>query len=326
MKGHSAMTIQKSGTKLGVIGAGGVGSATAYAAAIRGSADEIVIYDIADKLAEAEALDIAHGTMFAHEAEVTGGGDIELLRDCDLIIITAGARQKPGQPRLELVDANVKIFQSMLPKVMEVAPQAILMIVTNPCDVMAVVAQKITGLPTERCFASGTVLDSSRLRWLIAQKAEVSIRSVHANVVGEHGDSEFPVWSAANIGMVPLDEWKANGELVFTEEVKAQIAEDAMRAAYKVIEGKGATNYAIGISGARIAEAILRDEHAVLNVSTQLRGKYGIEGEAAVSLPSVVSRQGVLRVLDVPMTEAEIDKLRASAKAIDDVIQGVDLS
>lgn len=311
------MALEKKNTKLGVIGAGGVGSATAYAATLRGAADEIVIYDIAGERAEAEGLDIAHGTMFAHEAEVSGSGDVEILRDADLIVVTAGARQKPGQPRLELAEANVNIFKSMLPKVMEVAPNAILMIVTNPCDVLAVVAQKITGLPTERCFASGTVLDSSRLRWLIAEKAGVSIKSVHANIVGEHGDSEFPVWSAANIGMVPLNEWtNEDGEKVFTEEVKAELAEEAMRAAYKVIEGKGSTNYAIGISATRIAEAILHGQDAVLNVATQVRGRYGIEGEAALSLPSVVSRDGVKRVLDVPMTDEEIERLRASANAI----------
>ncbi|MFW0169163.1 L-lactate dehydrogenase [Rothia sp. P4278] len=311
------MALEKKHTKLGVIGAGGVGSATAYAATLRGAADEIVIYDIAADRAVAEGLDIAHGTMFAHEAEVAGSGDIEILRDADLIIVTAGARQKPGQPRLELAEANVNIFKAMLPQVMAVAPNAILMIVTNPCDVLAVVAQKITGLPSERCFASGTVLDSSRLRWLIAQKAGVSIRSVHANIVGEHGDSEFPVWSAANIGMVPLNEWTNEaGEKVFTDQVKAELAEEAMRAAYKVIEGKGSTNYAIGISATRIAEAILQGQDAVLNVATQIRGRYGIEGEAALSLPSVVSRDGVKRVLDVPMTDDEIERLRASANAI----------
>ncbi|QRZ60762.1 L-lactate dehydrogenase [Rothia sp. ZJ932] len=311
-------------TKLGVIGAGGVGSATAYAATLRGAADEIVIYDIAGERAEAEGLDIAHGTMFASEAKVSGGGDIEILRNCDMVVVTAGARQQSGQSRLDLVDANVRIFEAMLPKVMEVAPSAILMIVTNPCDVLAVVAQKITGLPTERCFASGTVLDSSRLRWLIANKAKVSIKSVHANVVGEHGDSEFPVWSAANIGMVPLDEWTGeDGNKLFTEDVKKEIANDAMRAAYKVIEGKGSTNYAIGISAIRIVEAVLGGEDAVLNLSTQIRGKYGIEGEAAVSFPSIVNRAGVVRVLDVPMNEEEIEKLRKSAGEIQKTLESV---
>lgn len=303
-------------TKLGVIGAGGVGSATAYAAMVRGSADEIVLYDIDGKRAHAEALDIAHGAMFAHEATVTGGDDIELLRDCDMIIITAGARQKPGQPRLELAGANVAILEKLLPNVLSVAPNAIIMLVTNPCDVLTVVAQKITGLPANRVLSSGTVLDSSRLRWLIANKAGVSIKSVHANVVGEHGDSEFPVWSAANIGMVPLAEWEQDGKLVFTEEVRAELATEAMRAAYKVIEGKGSTNYAIGISGARIAEAFLGGQNAVLPVSTTIAGElYGFK-DVALSLPTIVNREGIQRVLPVPMNEAELAQLKASADAI----------
>ena len=303
-------------TKLGVIGAGGVGSATAYAAMVRGSADEIVLYDIDGKRAHAEALDIAHGAMFAHEATVTGGDDIELLRDCDMVIITAGARQKPGQPRLELAGANVAILEKLLPNILSVAPNAIIMLVTNPCDVLTIVAQKITGLPANRVLSSGTVLDSSRLRWLIANKAGVSIKSVHANVVGEHGDSEFPVWSAANIGMVPLTEWEQDGKLVFTDEVRAELANEAMRAAYKVIEGKGSTNYAIGISGARIAEAFLGGQNAVLPVSTTIAGElYGFK-DVALSLPTIVNREGIQRVLPVPMNEAEMAQLKASAEAI----------
>ncbi len=303
-------------TKLGVIGAGGVGSATAYAAMVRGSADEIVLYDIDGKRAHAEALDIAHGAMFAHEATVTGGDDIELLRDCDMIIVTAGARQKPGQPRLELAGANVAILEKLLPNVLSVAPNAIIMLVTNPCDVLTVVAQKITGLPANRVLSSGTVLDSSRLRWLIANKAGVSIKSVPANVVGEHGDSEFPVWSAANIGMVPLTEWEQDGKQLFTEEVRTELATEAMRAAYKVIEGKGSTNYAIGISGARIAEAFLGGQNAVLPVSTTIAGElYGFK-DVALSLPTIVNREGIQRVLPVPMNEAEMAQLKASAEAI----------
>ncbi|MDO5750588.1 MAG: L-lactate dehydrogenase [Rothia sp. (in: high G+C Gram-positive bacteria)] len=303
-------------TKLGIIGAGGVGSATAYAATLRGTANEIVLYDIDGKRAEAEALDIAHGTMFASEANVVGGDDIELLRDCDMIIITAGARQEPGQPRLALAGANVRILEKLLPNLMSVSPNAIYMLVTNPCDVLTVVAQKITGLPSNRVLSSGTVLDSSRLRWLIARKAGVSMKSVHANVVGEHGDSEFPVWSAANIGMVPLTEWEQDGKLLFTEQVRAELAHEAMRAAYKVIEGKGSTNYAIGVSASRIAEAFLQGQNAVLPVSTIMDGSlYGLK-DVALSLPTIVNRSGISRVLEVPMNEAELAQLHASAEAI----------
>lgn len=310
------MNGQNAPTKLGIIGAGGVGSATAYAATLRGSANEIVLYDIDGKRAHAEALDISHGSMFAHEALITGGSDIETLRDCDMIIITAGARQEPGQPRLELAGANVRILEKLLPDLVSVAPSAIYMLVTNPCDVLTVVAQKITGLPAHRVLSSGTVLDSSRLRWLIAAKAHVSIKSVHANIVGEHGDSEFPVWSAANIGMVPLTEWEEGGKKLFTEETRAELAHQAMRAAYAVIEGKGSTNYAIGISASRIAEAFLQGQKAVLPVSTTMAGSmYGFN-EVALSLPSIVTRDGVQRVLQVPMNDEELDKLRISAQAI----------
>lgn len=303
-------------TKLGIIGAGGVGSATAYAATLRGSASEIVLYDIDGKRAHAEALDIAHGSMFAHEANIIGGSELETLKDADMIIITAGARQEPNQPRMELAGANVRILEKLLPDLMSVAPGAIYMLVTNPCDVLTVVTQKITGLPANRVLSSGTVLDSSRLRWLIANKANVSIKSVHANVVGEHGDSEFPVWSAANIGMVPLTEWEQDGKPLFTEEVRAELANEAMRAAYKVIEGKGSTNYAIGISGARIAEAFLGGQNAVLPVSTTIAGElYGFK-DVALSLPTIVNREGIQRVLEVPMNDAEIAQLKASAEAI----------
>lgn len=254
--------------------------------------------------------------MFAHEANIIGGSELETLKDADMIIITAGARQEPNQPRMELAGANVRILEKLLPDLMSVAPGAIYMLVTNPCDVLTVVTQKITGLPANRVLSSGTVLDSSRLRWLIAAKAGVSIKSVHANIVGEHGDSEFPVWSAANIGMVPLTEWEHNGQKLFTQDVRDSLAHDAMRAAYNVIAGKGSTNYAIGVSASRIAEAFLQGQNAVLPVSTTMAGKmYGFNN-VALSLPSIVSRDGVQRVLEVPMDDNEHAKLRASAEAI----------
>lgn len=303
-------------TKLAVVGAGGVGSATAYAAVLRNTAEEVVLYDIAAQRAEAEGLDIAHAAQFASSAHVRGGGDIELVKDADMIIVTAGARQQPGQSRRELAGANVRILQSMLPQLMEQAPDAVLMLVTNPCDVLAVVAQEITGLPTSRVFASGTVLDSARLKWLISEKAGVATQSVHAVVLGEHGDSEFPLWSQANIGQVPLDEWPdENGDQLFTAEVKAELARKAMRAAYEVIEGKGSTNYAIGLSGARIAEAVLQDQQAVLPVATRLSDYHGVDG-IALSVPSVVGAGGVQRVLQLPMTEAEEQQLQSSAAGL----------
>jgi len=207
-------------------------------------------------------------------------------------------------------------MKKIVPNLQNVAPDARFMFVTTPVDVVTYVALKLTGLPRNQVFGSGTVLATSRLRYLVSRETGVATQNIHAYVAGEHGDSEFPVWSAANIGMVPLTEWEQDGKPVFTEEVRAELATEAMRAAYKVIEGKGSTNYAIGISGARIAEAFLGGQNAVLPVSTTIAGElYGFK-DVALSLPTIVNREGIQRVLEVPMNEAELAQLKASAEAI----------
>ena len=256
-------------SKLCVVGAGSVGSSLAYAALIRGSASEVSLYDITARKVEAEVLDLAHGTQFTN-TRVTGGADLGFVEGSHVIVVTAGAKQQPGQTRLELAGTNARILEDLLPKLLERAPGAILILVTNPVDVMTVVAQRVTGLPANRVFGSGTVLDTSRLRWLLARRAGVTTSSVHADIVGEHGDTEFPLWSNARIGPVPILEWR--GGEPFTRRELDEIAHDVRNAAYTVIRGKGATNYAIGLTGARIVEAVLGDEHAVLPVSTVLGG------------------------------------------------------
>ena len=310
-------------SKLGIVGAGGVGSAMAYAAMMRRSARNIALYDIDGSRAEAEALDIAHSSLFAGGTPVVGSGDLGILRDSDMVVITAGARQKPGQTRLELADANVKILSTMLPQLLEVAPDAVYMLVTNPCDVLTVVAQQISGLPADRIFSSGTVIDTSRLRLLIGQAANVATSSVHAVIMGEHGDSEFPLWSQANIGQVPIDEWvDDNGDPLFPEERRIELAEQAMKAAYRVIDGKGSTNYAIGLAGARIVEAVLGDQAAVLTVSTVLEDYRGVSG-VALSVPSIVDKNGIRERLQVPMSDEELAKLHRSAEALEQSMSGL---
>jgi L-lactate dehydrogenase len=302
-------------SKLAIVGAGAVGSSLAYAALIRESAREIVLYDVQKAKVDAEVLDLAHGTQFTGSSRITGGDDIDVVTGANMVIITAGAKQNPGQSRLDLAATNVGILKKLLPPLVERAPDAVFMLVTNPCDVLAVAAQKITGLPAGRVFSSGTVLDSSRLRWLLAERAGVSTASVHAMIVGEHGDSEFPLWSGARIGPVPLLEWiPAHGKPITASELD-DIAEQVKTAAYRVIEGKGATNYAIGLSGARIAEAVLRDEGAVLPVSSMLENYHGVSG-VALSVPSVVDASGVARVIDVPFSVHEEGLLQASAAAL----------
>jgi L-lactate dehydrogenase len=302
-------------SKLTVVGAGSVGSSVAYAALIRGSARHVVLYDIATEKVEAEVLDLAHGTQFTGSSDITGGSDISVAAGSHVVVITAGAKQKPGQTRMELADVNAGIIRDMLPRLLEVAPNAVYVIVTNPCDVITVIAQEVTGLPVERVFASGTVLDTSRLRWNLARRAGVSTSSVHANIVGEHGDTEFPLWSHASIGTVPILEWETPESPRLTREELDAIAIDVRDAAYKVIRGKGATNYAIGLSSARIVEAILRDEHAVLPVSTVLHDFHGIDG-VALSVPSIVSATGAVPVRNTNFSDEELTLLRRSADAL----------
>lgn len=303
-------------SKLTVIGAGAVGSSVAYAALIRGSARHVALYDIAAEKTEAEVLDLAHGAQFTGSSDIVGGADISVAAGSHVVVITAGAKQKPGQTRTELAGVNAGILRSMMPQLLDVAPDAVYVIVTNPCDVLTVLAQEATGLPSERIFASGTVLDTSRLRWKIAQRAGVSISSVHAYIVGEHGDTEFPLWSHATIGTVPILDWvPLDGQPKFTTEELDQIAVDVRDAAYKVIQGKGATNYAIGLSSARIVEAILRDEHAVLPVSTVLDDYYDVSG-VALSVPSVVSSKGAFPIRETSFSPREAELLQHSATAL----------
>ena len=241
----------------------------------------------------------------------------------EAVVITAGAKQKPGQTRIELAATNAKIVGAIVRDVLEVAPHAIIVIVTNPCDVLTMLAHEASGLPPERVFASGTVLDTSRLRWEIARRTGVAPTSVHAQIVGEHGDTEFPLWSDARISTVPILEWRGeDGAPLFTLEELDRIAVDVREAAYKVIQGKGATNYAIGLSSARIVEAILADENAVLNVATVLSDFHGIDG-VALSVPSVVGSTGARPIRETPFSDVELEKLRASAAALEEVAAGL---
>lgn len=302
-------------SKVTVVGAGSVGSSAAYAALIRGSARHVALYDIATEKAEAEVLDLAHGTQFTGSSDITGGSDLSVVEGSHVVVITAGAKQRPGQTRIELAGVNAGIMRTMMPQLLEAAPDAIFVVVTNPCDVLTVLAQEASGLPPERIFASGTVLDTSRLRWLLARRAGVSTGSVHAYIVGEHGDTEFPLWSEATIGTVPILEWETDGHPRMTVDELDRIAVDVRDAAYKVIQGKGATNYAIGLSTARIVEAILHDEHAVMPVSPVLHGFHGVDG-VALSVPCIVSASGAVPVTGTPFSPSELELFHRSADAL----------
>jgi L-lactate dehydrogenase len=305
--------------KVAIVGAGLVGSATAYAALIRGLASEIVIHDQDAARVESEVLDLSHGLQFVPMATVEGSADVGICTGADVVVITAGAKQKPGQSRLDLAEANAAICRSLVPKLVAVVPDAILLLVTNPVDVLTYVALKLSGLPRERVLGSGTVLDSSRFRFVLARRCGVAVQNVHAYIAGEHGDSEIALWSSARIAGIPLEEWAPEGHARLRDDERPAILEGVKNAAAAVIRGKGATNYAIGLSTVRILEAILKDERRVLPVSARLDGYRGLS-DVCLSVPAIVSRSGVGAPLDLPMSDVEEAGLRQSAAAIRQVI------
>ncbi len=316
------MPSDRSSQKIGIIGAGSVGATIAYAAMIRGVGRHIVLFDIARTKVDAEVLDLNHGLLFAPQATVDGSDDVEILRDSDVIVMTAGAKQKPGQTRMDLASANAAICAKILPDVVRVAPHAILLLVTNPVDVVTEIAAKITGFEWQRVIGSGTVLDSSRFRYLVAKHCQVAVQNVHAYIAGEHGDTEIPLWSSATIGSIALSQWSVPGHGRITQADKEQILHNVKDAAYQVIQGKGATNYAVGLAVTNILESILYDERRVLPVSGHLRGFRGID-DVCLSLPRIVSCKGIEPPLPIPMTVDEEAGLQASAGRIRDVVRSL---
>jgi L-lactate dehydrogenase len=311
-------------TRIAIVGAGSVGATLAYACLIRGAGRTIALYDLDAAKARAEVLDLNHGLQFVPMATVVGSDDLEVCRGADLVVVTAGAKQRPGQTRLELAHANVGMCRDLVPRLLEVAPDAILLLVTNPVDVVTYAALRYSGLPPNRVFGSGTVLDSSRLRLLIAQHCGVAVQNVHAYVAGEHGDSELPLWSSASIGSVPLLRWNVPGRPALDAAVRAEIVRRVVGAAEEIIRGKGATNYAVGLAAARIIEAVLYDERQVLPVTSLLDGFAGIS-DVCLSVPSVIDRAGVDTVLPVPLSDEEAAGLRRSAAAVHDVVRKLGL-
>ncbi|AKJ06600.1 L-lactate dehydrogenase [Archangium gephyra] len=306
--------------KIAIIGAGAVGATIAYATMIRGVAKQLALYDINRAKVDAEVLDLNHGLQFVPMATLEGSDDLGVCAGADVVVITAGAKQKQGQTRMELAGANVELCRSLVPQLLKVAPEALLLVVTNPVDVLTYVVQKLSGLPTRRVFGSGTVLDSSRFRFLIARHLNVAVQNVHAFIAGEHGDSELPLWSSATVGAMPLMQWSAPGHSRLTDEDRTRIFDNVRNAAYQIIRGKGATNYAIGLATAQILEAVLYDENRVLPVSSRLDGYLGIS-DVCMSVPSIVNRTGVETVLEVPLNDTEREGLRRSADTIRQAIR-----
>ena len=302
------------GPKIAIFGAGRVGSTLAYTLAASGVAREIVLIDASRERAKGEAMDIAHAVPFYAPVSVVAGspGDAS---GAALTVIAAGAAQREGETRPELVRRNADVLRAIVPEVVSANPEGLLLMATNPVDALTFVALRLSGLPSARVFGSGTVLDTARLRAELGAHYGVDARNVHAYVLGEHGDSELVAWSAATLANVQLHEYcRLTGMACTTRDMDA-IGSRVRDAAYEVIRRKGATNFAIAAALARIIEAVVRDQASVLTVSTLVEGHYGISG-VCLSLPAVVDRSGIRRVLPIPLSEDEVERLRLSAHAV----------
>ena len=301
--------------KIAIIGTGGVGATVAYACMIRGIGKQFALYDIDPRKVKSQTLDLTHGLQFVPMASVEGSDDIAVCANANVIVITAGAKQRPGIRRMDLAENNSVILKQVVPKLMKVAPNATILVVTNPVDVITYIALKLSGLPRARVMGSGTVLDSSRFRFLIAKRLQVAVQNVHAYIAGEHGDSEVPLWSCATVGNIPLRDWTVANHGAVSASDHNQIYQEVRTAAYQIVAGKGATNYAIGLATAKILESILHDENRILPVSSLLEGYRGI-CDVCLSMPCIVNRNGVEPPLPLPIDASEEAALKTSADTI----------
>lgn len=302
--------------KVGIIGVGAVGSATAFALVMRGVADEVVLIDSNQKKAEAEALDISHATTFAYASKIYAGNYTD-LKNAQVVIITAGANQKPGETRIDLMARNTAILQSIIKPLVQNAPDAIIVMASNPVDIMTDLALKLSGLPKNRVFGSGTILDTSRFKTLLGEHLGLSSKSIHAYVLGEHGDSEVLIWSNGDAGTLSVEDLAKDLHRPLTPEVKAQIDDNVRNAAYKIIEGKGATYYGIAGGLCRICQAISANENAILTVSSFHEDVEGVKN-VCVSLPSVINQNGVECVIYPHLSAEEHELLKISAQKMKD--------
>lgn len=307
--------------KAAIIGCGFVGSASAFALMQSGLFSEMVLVDVDHERAEGEALDIGHGMPLAKPMKIYAG-DYDDASDAAVIVVTAGANQKPGETRLDLVKKNVAIFKSIMPEFAKRQCKGIMLVVANPVDILTYVAAKYSGLPEKRVIGSGTVLDTARLKYLLSEHLKVDSRSIHAYIIGEHGDSEFAAWSSSNVSGVPLyDFCKMRGHTNFAE-ASQKIESEVRNSAYEIIKRKHATYYGIAMAVKRICEAVIRDEKSVLAISSLMSDVYGVE-DVALSMPSIVGKDGIETLIPVRLSVEEQRKLRESAEVLKGVMNDV---
>ncbi|MEJ6950279.1 L-lactate dehydrogenase [Natronospora cellulosivora (SeqCode)] len=306
--------------KIVIVGAGLVGATSAYAIMNLGLASEIVLIDLDNERAEGEAMDLNHGAAFVKPVRIKSG-NYEDCKDARLIIISAGANQKPGETRLDLVKKNTEIFKNIIPEIRKYTQDAILLVVTNPVDVLTYVTKKISGFPTNQVIGSGTVLDTSRFRYLLSDHCKISPQNIHAYILGEHGDHEVTAWSLTTVAGVKFEDYcvLCDNDCV-NSDFKDEMSGKVRNAAYEIIDKKGATYYAVGLAVARIVEGIFRDENTIMTVSTCLDGEYGFDN-VALSLPSIVGRHGIKQILTLDLSQEEEEKLKEAALVLQDIIK-----
>lgn len=300
--------------KVGLIGTGMVGASFAYSLMQRGLANELVLVDMDTARAEGEAMDLNHGLPFVRPMRIRAG-DYPDLADAEVIVICAGANQRPGESRLDLLKKNAGVFRDIVPKINSVNQEAILVVATNPVDILTYISAQIAGAESGRVVGSGTVLDTARFRYLLGTHYGVDPRSVHAYIIGEHGDSELALWSLVNIGGVRLPDFTGAKGQGYDRGALDKILSQTRNAAYEIIQRKKATYYAIGLGLLTIVEAILRDQNTVLTVASPLQGQYGVT-DMAISLPTIVGRRGIEEVLNLPLSKGELAEFQASAQTL----------
>ena len=304
--------------KVVIIGCGFVGASCAFALMQSGLFSEMVLIDSDRAKAEGEALDISHGIPFAKPINIYAG-DYDDIKDASIVIITAGANQKPNETRLDLVKKNICIFKSIIPEITKRDFKGILLVVSNPVDILTTVAQKLSNLPENKVFGSGTVLDTARLKYELGNHLNVDLRSVHAFIIGEHGDSEIPAWSSANVSGIPLNKFcEMRGHFNHDEGMK-RIAESVKNSAYEIISKKHATYFGVAMAVKRICEAVVRDEKSILSVSSKINGEFDIEG-ISLSMPAIVGKDGVECLVPIQLSDDEILKLQHSAETLKKVL------
>jgi L-lactate dehydrogenase len=307
--------------KIVIVGAGNVGSTIAYTILMNNLVSEIVIIDVNKEKAKGEALDMNHGLAYFKQISVRSG-EYDECADADIIIITAGIARKPGQTRIELAKINISIAKDITKNIMAYAKNPIILVVSNPVDILTYIIQKESGLPASRVIGSGTTLDTARLRYLLSAHCDIDVRNVHAYVIGEHGDSEVAVWSRANIAGKPFDEFCDDCPKKCHAVNRQQILEDTITSGAEIIRLKGATYYGIGMAATRIVAAIINDEKAVLTVSSVLGGEYNVS-DVALSLPCVVDSEGIERYINIRMSDKEIHDFQQSSEKIKQAIEEI---